>query len=90
MAEQKFHVGDIVRVIDSPVDCVFTWVSGMNEFCGREAEIVRIDWSDRLDTWRICLDVDNGQFMWDENCIALIEDEVNIDPISSDVLLDFM
>lgn len=90
MAEQKFHVGDIVRVVDSPVDCVFTWVSGMNEFCGREAEIVRIDWNCILGAWRIRLDVDSERFMWDKNCIALIEDEVNIDPISSDALLDFM
>ena len=90
MTEQKFHVGGIVRVVDSPVDCVFKWVSGMNEFCGREAEIVSIDWNYMRDTWAIRLDVDSERFLWDENCIALIEDEVNIDPISSDALLDFM
>ena len=90
MTEQKFHVGDIVRVVDSPVDCAFDWVSERNEFCGREAEIVRIDWNYKRCAWKVFLDVDNGRFMWDENCIALIEDEVNIDPISSDALLDFM
>lgn len=89
MTECKFHVGDIVRIVDSPVDCVFTWVSGMTRFCGREAEIINVRWVDTKSSWAIYLNI-SEHFMWDENCIIQVENEVDIDPISSDALLDFM
>ena len=90
MTECKFRVGDIVRVVDSPVDCAFMWDPEMNRFCGRETEIVRIVWEETIDDWAIFLDVDSARFVWDENCIIQVENEVDVDPISDDDLLDFM
>ena len=85
--ESKYKVGDRVKIVDRPVECKFDWISDMDDYCGKEATIMDVEWSEwaRAFYYRIDICIYN----WCENCFV---DQVpcpviDIDEISK-LLLD--
>lgn len=79
MTTQEFFVGDIIRVVDEPVNCAFTWVSRMSDFCGKEYEISAANWSGDKQCWRYNLRKVGGGFVpewnWDARCFELVSSD---------------
>lgn len=72
-----FQVGDIVQVVDVPYeDCPFKWVEDMDEMCGKETTITRVDWYDGRKTYGYRISGDNGSCVWCENCFISMEPDL--------------
>lgn len=65
--EQIYKVGDIVKVKDHPVECVFTWVGGMTKYCGKEAIIEAVRYVDGRG-WKYNINLDHRWHGWCDNC----------------------
>lgn len=67
--EQKFNVGDRVRIVSEPCNCLFSWVKDMDRFCGREVVIGSVEPTSRGFLYRVLDEhgIDIG-WNWCENC----------------------
>lgn len=68
--DQKYKVGDKVLIADRPVECVFSWVRGMDKYCGKEATIIEHRWSTSHKAHLYEIDIDNREYNWCENCFS--------------------
>lgn len=78
----RYKKGDIVRIVDAPyMECPFTWVEEMNEFCGQEATIISVFWVDRHNTYgyELEFETDDNYCTWCENCFSVEPDLVESD-----------
>lgn len=79
----RFQVGDVVRIVDTPYnDCPFSWVEGMDDYCGWEVTIEDVFWVERHKTHGYLLDCDDGCCTWCENCFVR---EADIEESDSDI-----
>jgi hypothetical protein len=73
--QSKYKVGDTVRILDSPyMECPFTWVEEMTDFCGQEARIVDVSWIEHLGAYGYLIDIDELCCTWCENCFVMEPD----------------
>ena len=73
--QPKYQIGEAVRIVDTPyMDCPFTWVGCMNDFCGKEATIVDLYWNENRKTYGYMIDLDNYSCTWCENCFVIDQD----------------
>lgn len=70
--EQMYKVGDIVKVKDSPVNCVFIWVDSMTKYCGQTATILSARYMERKGAWGYEIDLDKRWCIWCDNCFEPI------------------
>lgn len=90
MEYQEFNVGDIVRIVDKPYyDCPFSWASGMDMYCSREAEIKSKEYSAYFKTYVYRISADNTNYAWCGNCFEPLQ-ELEIETASDDELLEFL
>lgn len=83
----KFQVGDVVRIVDTPyMECPFTWVDEMTEYCGKEATITDVFWTERHKTHGYTLDIEDCYCTWCENCFV---QEADIEESDSDMSVIF-
>lgn len=68
--DQKYNVGDKVLIVNRPVECVFGWVTSMDQYCGEEATIKEHRWSTSHHAHLYKIDVDNERYSWCENCFS--------------------
>lgn len=66
--EQIYKVGDIVKVKGNPVECVFTWVKSMTQYCGQTATILSARYTESRGAWAYEIDLDKRWCKWCENC----------------------
>lgn len=83
--EPKYHVGDIVTITEF-TDCPFGWDDwGMDDFVDEEATITHIAWNADHRTYEYYVDVDDGDYMWCENCFVpapdIAESEMSIESL---------
>lgn len=55
--EPRFHVRDIVHIVDKPVDLESGWMEDMDEFCGKEVRITEaiVHHSEKTGAYRVRL-----------------------------------
>lgn len=82
MTAQEFYVGDIVKVVDKPVKCAFTWVPSMSAFCGKEYKISLAKWSTDKGCWRYNIRSIGGGFVddwnWDAKCFEIASSDFEV------------
>ena len=87
--EQKFFVGDIVKVKTGNVACAFNWIPGMDEYKGIHTRIVNARLAHGGRDWRYEIEADDRTHGWCENCF---ESEVlelpSFEPESTDAIID--
>ena len=73
--QSKYKVGDTVRILDSPyMECPFTWIEEMTDFCGQEARIVNVSWIEHFGAYGYLIDIDECGCTWCENCFVVEPD----------------
>ena len=88
LAEPKFKVGDTVVVVDTPYEaCPFDWTEDMDELCGEETTITRVDWYDSHKAYGYHISGDDGNFVWCENCFMKDEPDLTASDTDISVLL---
>ena len=90
MPSQRYHVGDRVTVVDSPIECPFTWVKGMNQYMGRETTIANARLCHDGRDWRYEIEADHRYYAWCENCFKETHKIVELpefEPASVDSML---
>ncbi len=71
----RFHVGDYVRVVDSPYNnCPFGWIGEMTRFCGEEVQIRDAWWVPDKRTYAYT--VEGSGCAWCVNCFNEIADTI--------------
>ena len=71
----RFHIGDHVRVVDSPYNnCPFVWVDEMTLFCGKEVRIIDAWWG--FDTNTDTYQIEGSPCYWCTNCFNEIADTI--------------
>ena len=81
----EYNIGDIVRIVSKPYrECPFTWVSNMDNYCGRKAEITDKWYSEWYGQYGYSVNVDGACFNWCGNCFESPEEfyTANQDDIS--------
>lgn len=72
-----YKVGDKVKIVSQPVECLCNWVPDMDRFCGLSVEIEEIYKHPSKDG-NVVRFVD-VPFNWCENCIEIPEEEFDED-----------
>lgn len=71
----RFHIGDYVRVVDSPyTNCPFSWIGEMTQFCGKEVRIIDAWWSFDKNTYTY--QIEGSSCYWCANCFNEIADTI--------------
>lgn len=87
-----FKVGDIVHIVDEPVELPSSWVSNMDQYCGKEVVIrdARMHSSCLTGSYYVEL-VETGEnigWMWNDE--AFKEFYEDVDPVAEDDLLKLL
>ena len=71
----RFHIGDHVRVVDSPYnDCPFVWIDEMTLFCGKEVRIINAWWNSVNNAYAYI--IEGPSCVWCANCFNEIADTI--------------
>lgn len=73
----SYKVGDTVKIVPSPVECLCNWVPEMDDYCGQVVKIEDI-FKHPSKNGNVVRFVD-VPFNWCENCIETIEEEFGED-----------
>lgn len=70
-----YYVGQIVRIVDTPnMDPKVGWLPDMDQYCGLEARITDVEYDGMLR-----IDLDNGKWLWLDDCFQKLYDPVDDD-----------
>lgn len=86
----RFKVGDIVHIVDEPVELQSSWVSEMDRYCGKEVVIRDASMHDSCLTGsyyvRLAETGENIGWMWNDEAFQ----EFYGDPVAEDDLLKLL
>lgn len=75
-----YQVGDVVRVVDTPyLECPFTWVGHMDQYCGCECTVREVGYSWLNKTYKYCLERNGDNILshikWCSGCLTPVVEE---------------
>lgn len=83
-----YCIGDAVRVVDKPyVDCPFSWVDAMDDFCGREAKVLDTIWFESHERYGYIIDIDDGEHTWCAKCLDGVHPDIEESDANISILL---
>ena len=86
----RFKVGDIVHIVDEPVELPSSWVSDMDWYCGKEVVIRDASMHDSCLTGKYYVELaetgENIGWMWNDEAFQ----EFYGDPVAEDDLLKLL
>lgn len=77
MKDQKYQIGDKVKIVDRPIRMTYAWVDDMNACCGMEVTINEIRWDNGHHCWYYRFR--EIPFYWDDTCFSPVVQEEEAD-----------